>query len=280
MQYLKKFLLKIYFLFYHNFKKIKNADIKYFFIKFFKKNLIYIDQKTDLKFFVPNLLTYNRAKNLFFSEPETIEWINTFKSNTVFYDVGSNIGLYSLYCCKLNKNISIYSFEPSTNNLRVLSRNIYINNFYEKINIIPIPLSNDDGKFNLMKDNTFNEGGALNQYGVDYNFEGKKNILINGNIYKILGFSLNYFINTKLIKKPDYIKFDVDGIEHLILEGSSFLKECKNLEILIEINDNFVEQKKAAFDLLKSYDFFLKKKYENSSTSDQFKNTFNYLFIK
>ena len=131
-----------------------------------------------------------------------------------------------------------------------------------------------------MKDNTFNEGGALNQYGVDYNFEGKKNILINGNIYKILGFSLNYFINNKLIKKPDYIKFDVDGIEHLILEGSSFLKEGKNLEILIEINDNFVTQKKAAFDLLKNYDFFLKKKYENNSTSDQFKNTFNYLFIK
>ena len=91
----------------------------------------------------------------------------------------------------------------------------------------------------------------------------EKNILINGNIYKILGFSLNYFINNKLIKKPDYIKFDVDGIEHLILEGSSFLKECKNLEILIEINDNFVTQKKQLLIYLKVM-IFLKKKYENN----------------
>ena len=66
MQYLKKFFVKNIFFILSQFKKIKNADIKYFFIKFFKKDLIYIDQKIDLKFFVPNLLTYNRAKKIYF----------------------------------------------------------------------------------------------------------------------------------------------------------------------------------------------------------------------
>ena len=37
-------------------------------------------------------------------------------------------------------------------------------------------LSNEDFKFSKMQDNIFEEGGALNQYGVDYNFEGKKNL--------------------------------------------------------------------------------------------------------
>ena len=224
-------------------------------------------------------MTYRRAKSLFSSEPETIEWINNFKPNTIFYDVGSNIGLYTIYAGSLNKNISVYSFEPSTNNLRVLSRNIYLNNFHNNIKIIPIPLSNKDGQFNLIKDQIFCEGGALNQYGVDYDFEGKKNSNI-GNVYQVLGFSLNYFMNSEIIKKPDYIKIDVDGIEHLILEGASLLKNLSNIEILIEINDNFIEQKKSAFALLEKYNFSLKKKYENISGSIKFKNTFNYLFVK
>lgn len=279
MNILKKFYFTIYYFFFYRFKKIKNLEIKYFFKRIIKNETVYTDQKTKLKFFIPNVLTYRRAKSLFSSEPETIEWINSFKPNTIFYDVGSNIGLYTIYAGSLNKNISVYSFEPSTNNLRVLSRNIYLNNFHNNIKIIPIPLSNKDGQFNLMKDQIFCEGGALNQYGVDYDFEGKKNSNI-GNVYQVLGFSLNYFMNSEIIKKPDYIKIDVDGIEHLILEGASLLKNLSNIEILIEINDNFIEQKKSAFALLEEYNFSLKKKYENISNSVKFQNTFNYLFIK
>ena len=132
------------------------------------------NSKNQIKLFAPNYLTNWMSREFFEKEPETIEWINNFKPNTIFYDVGSNIGLYTIYAGSLNKNISVYSFEPSTNNLRVLSRNIYLNNFHNNIKIIPIPLSNKDGQFNLMKDQIFCEGGALNQYGVDYDFEGKK----------------------------------------------------------------------------------------------------------
>ena len=43
---------------------------------------------------------------------------------------------------------------------------------------------------------------------------------------------------------PDYIKIDVDGIEHLILEGGKeTLKNKKIKSILIEINENFEDQK-------------------------------------
>ena len=76
-------------------------------------------------------------------------------------------------------------------------------------------------------------------------------------------------MNSEIIKKPDYIKIDVDGIEHLILEGASLLKNLSNIEILIEINDNFIEQKKSAGQL-EEYNFSLKK-YENISGSIKFK---------
>ena len=43
--------------------------------------------------------------------------------------------------------------------------------------------------------------------------------------------------------RPNYIKMDVDGIEHLILKGATdTLKSAESL--LIEVNDNFVKQAK------------------------------------
>ena len=59
-------------------------------------------------------------------EPETLEWIDQFKGDKiVFWDIGANVGLYSIYAALKHKDIQIISFEPSVNNLRVLSRNIY-----------------------------------------------------------------------------------------------------------------------------------------------------------
>ena len=70
----------------------------------------------------------------------TIEWINNFKKDyknkskdIIFWDIGSNIGLFSLYAAKIHKNCKVYSFEPSTSNLRILSRNIDINDLSERI---------------------------------------------------------------------------------------------------------------------------------------------------
>ena len=43
---------------------------------------------------------------------------------------------------------------------------------------------------------------------------------------------------------PDYIKIDVDGIEHLILRGGDKLFFSKKIKsVLIEINENFENQK-------------------------------------
>ena len=46
--------------------------------------------------------------------------------------------------------------------------------------------------------------------------------------YQILGTTINNLIDNKILEIPDYIKIDVDGIEHLILEGGSkYLKNNK-----------------------------------------------------
>ena len=50
-------------------------------------------------------------------------------------------------------------------------------------------------------------------------FEGKE-FKLNMK-YNLLGTTINYFLENSILDIPDYIKIDVDGIEHLILEGSA-----------------------------------------------------------
>ena len=140
---------------------------------FYKKKKIL---NNDVYFFAPNQLITWRVDTLFSTEPETIEWIDSFekKDDLIFWDIGANIGLYSIYNSIKNKSSSTIAFEPSTSNLRVLSRNISINKLENLIKIFPIPLTNKENKFLLMKEGEFMEGAALNTFGETFNFEGKE----------------------------------------------------------------------------------------------------------
>ena len=63
-----------------------------------------------VKFFVPNSLVNWRVETFHSKEPETLEWINTFDKNQkfIFWDIGSNIGLYSIYNAIKNENSKLY----------------------------------------------------------------------------------------------------------------------------------------------------------------------------
>ena len=92
------------------------------------------------------IISYHEVRTILDKEPDTIEWIDNFSidnnDNFIFWDIGANIGLYSLYCASVHRNKSkIYAFEPSTSNLRVLSRNITDNNFQKDISINQLPLT-------------------------------------------------------------------------------------------------------------------------------------------
>ena len=65
-------------------------------INIFKKR-IKVNQKQFIDFFCPNKITATRVNSIFSKEPETIEWIKSFENNSIFWDIGANIGLYSLY---------------------------------------------------------------------------------------------------------------------------------------------------------------------------------------
>ena len=202
-------------------KKLTRRSFLIFFSEFIErdsyKNIKIL--KNNVKFFTPNYITSFLIDEFFTKEPETLDWIDKFengKEKIRFWDIGSNIGIYSIYAALKFENIEVVSFEPSTSNLRLLTRNISINNLEEKIKINQFPLSNVDNKYLIFKEGKFMEGVAQHTWGENYDFQGKN--FDSPNKYKIYGTSINYLLENKIIEIPDYIKIDVDGIEHLILK--------------------------------------------------------------
>jgi FkbM family methyltransferase len=265
--------------------KITKRNFLPFFQKFFENNYSYHSIRIlnkDINFFVPNSLVRWRVETFFIKEPETLEWIDSFDGNSdiIFWDIGANIGLYSIYAALKFKNIEVVSFEPSTSNLRVLSRNISLNKLENKIKITQFPLTNKENKYLIMKEGDFIEGGALNSFGESSNFEGNSFNVQNN--YQVYGTTINFLLKNNILNIPDYIKIDVDGIEHLILEGGdNFLWNKKIKSISIEINENFVDQYDAIHKHMKQFNFIFKHKKHNKdffSSNSSFSKTYNYLF--
>jgi FkbM family methyltransferase len=280
------FLYKILLTLDKIFQLITKRSILNWFKDFFQKDSykkISILSK-EVNFFIPNQLTDWRIETFFTKEPETLEWIDNFekKDKIIFWDIGANIGLYSIYSVLRHENVSTISFEPSTSNLRVLSRNISINNLENKIKILSAPLSNKENQFLTMNEGDFVEGGALNTFGENYDFAGE---LFDSKMkYKILGTTIKNLLDNNILEIPNYIKIDVDGIEHLILEGAGkYLKDKRIKSLSIEINEDFKEQYNKVIEIMDQNEFKLLHKKHNDemfNESKKFSKVFNYVFIR
>ena len=241
---------------------------------------VLIKNKT-VSFFYPNTLTKWRVDTLFTKEPETLEWIESFSKNekNIFWDIGANVGLYSIYGSIVNAKLKIVSFEPSPNNLRILTRNISINNLEDRILVFPIPLTSQKNIFLKMSESSFIEGGALNTFGETFDFEGKE--IKAKNKFTTLGTSIDHLIEEKILEQPNYIKIDVDGIEHLILMGAEKVLKSKSLfSLSIEINENFKDQYTKIILMMKKYGFRIKQKKQTDfiEITKEFSKSFNYIF--
>ena len=267
------------------FNKITKRSILIWFKEFIQddsyKTINILNKKVN--FFVPNQITQWRVETFFTKEPETLEWIDSFNDNKkiIFWDVGANIGLYSIYAALKYSDIEIISFEPSTSNLRILSRNISINKLEEKIKINQLPLTKDQNQYLMFEESEFIEGWSINTFGAKIDFEGKP--MLPKNRYKIFGTNINYLIKNNILSIPNYIKIDVDGIEHLILEGASdHLDNSEIRSMSIELNENFKDQVNSVLKIMDKSNFRFKHKKHSSilDNSDKFSKTFNYIFEK
>lgn len=215
------------------------------------------DARSTLVLFTPNSLCQYRADTFSTKEPETLEWIDRFGGEGALFDIGANVGLYSIYYAK-SKPGNVYSFEPSVFNLALLAKNINANGVESKVRIIVNPLTAQNGfaDFSLQ---TTTEGGALSSFGVDYGQDGTA--LAKVFSYKIAGFTLDFLLEVGAIQEPpSLIKLDVDGIEHLVLRGAArTIADPACRSVLVEVNDDLESYAGEVRTILSSAGFSLSK---------------------
>jgi len=235
-------------------------------------------QGQRLKFIVPNVLTRFRVDTFSTKEPETLEWLDRLPEACTLWDVGANVGLYSVYAAK-KKKCQVVAFEPSVFNLELLARNLFLNVLQDQVTIAPFALSDGLGS-SVMRMTTIDWGGSLSTFGKKVGWDGKP--IQDIFAFRTLGLSLDQAVSVLQIPPPDFIKMDVDGIEHFILQsGPAVLSQVEG--ILVEINDDFTEQAEQSKEALERAGLTLVEKrhsemMENSRSG--FKNTFNQIWSR
>jgi FkbM family methyltransferase len=208
-----------------------------------------------LTFAIANSLNKYRVDTFSSKEPETLQWIEAFAQGSVVWDVGANVGLYACYAAKA-RGCRVFAFEPSVFNLEALARNIFLNRLTQQITVIPLPLSDRLAISNLSLTST-EWGAALSTFGESYGHDGQPIRKVFE--FATVGLSMVEAVNLLRIPYPDYVKIDVDGIEHLILSGGvPILRRVKG--VLVEINDRFALQSDSAGKYLREAGLSLQEK--------------------
>lgn len=188
----------------------------------------------EIRFYCIGSIPLWRAQTLLTKEPETIEWIDRFEKNEVFYDVGANIGVYTLYAA-INRQTRVLAFEPAAANYFLLNRNIELNNVADKISAYCLAFNDQDAISEMHMRNT-DFGSALSSFGepIDDKGRGYTPQFKQG----ALGFSIDSFIETFKPPFPNHLKVDVDGLEGKIIEGARKTLANERLKSLsIELDD-------------------------------------------
>ena len=223
-----------------------------------------------LTFSAPNELCRYRATSFSVKEPQTLLWIDEIPPKSIVWDIGANIGLYSIYAAK-KCGALVYAFEPSIFNLEQLARNIYLNDLQDNIVIVPIAI-NDKGGTDYFNMTSTSWGGALSTFGHDYGQDG--NALESCFRYQTCSIRLDDITSHFGAPFPQYLKIDVDGIEHLVLAGGrQVLRQVD--QVLIEINDDFVLQSQVSEAILRESGLTLASKVSLGNG-----NQFNQLWIR
>lgn len=181
-------------------------------------------------------------------------FIRLVKKIGTFYDIGANIGFYSLIAAAENKDIKVVAFEPAAGPLFYFRENVRINKF-DNIKIESIALSHKNGeidffevkneKYKYLKHNLSGESNA-----------GSKTGELNLTLNRVKTSTLDNYVKNNNIKDIDLMKIDTEGTENLILEKSSFVLSEMQPIIICETLFNTIESELEEIMKSHGYEFY------------------------
>jgi FkbM family methyltransferase len=127
------------------------------------------------------------------------------KKDSVFYDIGANVGFYSLLASMLVFPGKVYAFEPMAENVRFIQRHLTLNDI-RNVEVLELAICDQVGTSTFQEEETRAMG----------------HLQAEGNT-RVQTTTLDALLQAQLIEPPQYIKMDIEGAELTALHGAS---EC------------------------------------------------------
>lgn len=151
-----------------------------------------------------------------YENPETMsKFLSWLKEDTVFYDIGSNVGFHALVANRVINTGKIYAFEPMPAVRVIFEKHISLNHkLIRRNNIIlsPMAISNRGEEVLFSNDMKHREGNTYIAGSYVFSGAAEKITVPCQSIDNLL--ALGY-------AKPDIIKIDVEGAEYDVLTGAT-----------------------------------------------------------
>lgn len=200
---------------------------------------------------------------------------NSLSKGDTFFDIGANIGLYTLSAAKkLGNSGKIFAFEPFSVNYKRLVKNISLNGF---TNIIAekLAVSDKNESISVFYDEQENNLGMVSSFLTD--FSQKETVK---------SVTIDHYVEKNCIKDIKFVKIDIEGGEFFALKGMENTLKNHNPILLIEIIDELLNKSNVkseeVIDYLKglNYQLFYIGKNGALETTQTKKGRNNFVFIK
>ncbi|MEO6327604.1 MAG: FkbM family methyltransferase [Ginsengibacter sp.] len=122
------------------------------------------------------------------------------------FDIGANMGFYTVWMSKFISHGKIHSFEPDAQNFERLQKNITLNNLPAAVIANKKAIGDTDGEL------AFTEG-----------LDGENHIVDQGadNAVTVLSQKIESYVKQHNIFDIAYLKIDVEGFEYDVLKGAN-----------------------------------------------------------
>jgi FkbM family methyltransferase len=159
-------------------------------------------------------------------EPETVEWLErTFAAGGVLYDIGANVGAYSLVAAATGGPGSrVIAIEASPFTFASLCGNILLNDFTSRITPLQLLLTEAAGIRSFVLGSTIpgeasHPGEVVGRPGLD-----------------LAAMALDEAVRLLDLPEPTHLKIDVDGGEDAVLDGAAQTLRSSTLKhVVIEV---------------------------------------------
>ena len=134
--------------------------------------------------------------------------VSLLPNDMVCFDIGANVGWYTLHVLKERSDAKVYSFEPGPLTFERLISNMKVNNFLTD-NCINVGFFNSEGTMDFYYDP--NGSGASSMV----NLRNKDNV----QKLTVAVSTIDSWIDEQKIDRLDFIKCDVEGSELFVYQG-------------------------------------------------------------